>query len=61
MKTAISEELSSNLDIFNKAEEPDNTSILNIVTNSNENIPATKESEKLLDPFCHYNTSLNSK
>lgn len=62
MKTPISDDFSVNLDIYKK-EEPDNnsTSTLNTSTNSNEDIPSKIESDKLLDPFCHYNTSLNSK
>lgn len=61
MKALISDSFSSNLGITQKAEDSVNTSDLNTSTNSNENISLSKENEKLLDPFCHYNTSLNSK
>lgn len=60
MKSSIPDELSSNTSINTKSEITVNTSTANLITNTNEDTPVTKESEKLLDPFCHYNTSLNS-
>lgn len=62
MKALISDSFSSNLDYINKkSDESMNISVMNASTNSNEDIPLSKDSDKLLDPLCHYNTSLNSK
>lgn len=61
LKITVPDDLSPNLNVYDKIEDAANTSISNTSTNANEEVPTAKENEKLLDPFCHYNTSLNSE
>lgn len=61
LKASLANDLSSGLNFYDKPEETQSTPILNTSCNSNEEVPSNRDSEKLLDPFCHYNTSLNSK
>lgn len=44
---------------FSLSDAPDNTAVSTISVKKEESAP--KEIVKLFDPFCHYNTSLNSK
>lgn len=61
LKASLAEDFSCNVNVFEKTEETSDVTKINTSTDSNEETVVTKDSDKLLNPYCHYNTSMNSK